>query len=81
MEKQEKIPEKKKKEIMKGIKCLSDNELKTLVIKRLIELENKINLSTDHFNRELGNIKKTQSKIHHSISESENTLKAINDTD
>ena len=79
MEKQEKITE--KKEILKGIKCLSDNELKTLVIKRLIELENKINLSTDHFNRELGNIKKTQSKIHHSISESENTLKAINDTD
>lgn len=54
---------------MKEIKCLSDNELKTLVIKRLTELENKINLSTDHFNRELGNIKKIQSKIHHSISE------------
>ena len=43
----------------------------------LIELENKINISTDHFNRELGNIK-TQSKIHHSISELKNTLKAVN---
>lgn len=38
---------------MKEIKCLSDNELKTLIIKMLIELENKINISTDHFNREL----------------------------
>ena len=63
---------------MKEIKCLSDNELKTLIIKMLIELENKINISTDHFNRELGNIKKTQSKIHHSISELKNTLKALN---
>lgn len=62
---------------MKEIKCLSDNELKTLIIKMLIELENKINISTDHFNRELGNIK-TQSKIHHSISELKNTLKAVN---
>ena len=49
---------------MKEIKCLSDNEVKTLIIKMLIELENKINISTDHFNRELGNIKKTQSKIY-----------------
>lgn len=44
----------------------------------LIKLDNKINLSTDHFNRELGNIRKTQSKIHHSISELKNTLKAVN---
>ena len=53
---------------MKEIKSLPDNEFKTLVIKILTELENKIDLSTDHFNRDLENIK-TQSKIQHSISE------------
>lgn len=52
--------------------------IKNISNKMLIKLDNKINLSTDHFNRELGNIRKTQSKIHHSISELKNTLKAVN---
>ena len=44
----------------------------------LSELGKGIGLNTDHFNKELGNMKKTQSKIDNSICEIKSTLEAMN---
>ena len=40
----------------------------------LTELGKRIDLNTDHFNKELEKIKNTQSKIDKSVSEFKNTL-------
>ena len=44
----------------------------------LPELGKRIDLNTDHFNKELENIKKTESKTCNSISEIKNMLEAMN---
>ena len=56
-----------------------DKEFKTLLIKMLTDV------NTDHFNKELENIKKTQSKKDNLISEIKSTLETknsrLNDTE
>ena len=49
-----------------------DKEFKTLLIKMLTDV------NTDHFNKELENIKKTQSKKDNLISEIKNSIEGIN---
>ena len=49
-----------------------DKEFKTLLIKMLTDV------NTDHFNKELENIKKTQSKKDNLISEIKSTLETMN---
>ena len=54
-------------------KTLNNNEIKinkefkSFVIKTLTELEKRIDLNTDNFNKKLENINKTQRKIYYSI--------------
>ena len=49
-----------------------------MVIKLLTELGKRIDLNTDHFSKELENIKKTQTKIDNKIYEIKSTLEAVN---
>ena len=53
-------------------------EFKVLEIKMLTELGKIIDLTTEHFNKELENIKKTQSKINNSVYGIQNTLEGMN---
>ena len=76
MREQDKNPKKINNET--EINNLPDKEFKKLVIKILTELGKRIDLNKDHFNKELANIKKVQSKIDNSISEIKSTLKAMN---
>ena len=75
MKEQVKTPKKINNE--RQINNQPDREFKTLVIKMLTELEKRIDLNTDHFNKELENIKKTLSKIDNSISEIQCTLEEM----
>ena len=45
------------------IKNISDKELKALVIKILTEIEKRIHEHSENFNKELENVKKTQSEM------------------
>lgn len=45
------------------IKNVSDKELKALVIKMLTEIEKRIHEHSENFNKELENVKKTQSEM------------------
>ena len=45
---------------------------------KITELRKRIDLNTDHLNKELETIKNTQAKIDNSISEIKSTLEAIN---
>ena len=76
LKKQEKTPEKINNE--REINNLPEKELKTLVIKMLTELGKGVELNTDHFNKELENTKKTQSKIVNPISEIKSPLETMN---
>lgn len=57
--------EKTLENINNGIMIISlpKNEFKKLVIKMVTELRKRINLSMDHFNKELETVKKAQLKI------------------
>ena len=71
------IPEKTDNET--EINNLPDKEFKTLVIKMLTDIGKRIDLNTDHLNKDLKNIKMTQSKINDSTSEIlKNTLVRMN---
>ena len=49
-----------------------------MVTKILTELGKRIDVHSKHFNKELENIKKTQSEIKNSIAEIKNTLEGMN---
>ena len=73
MKEQENTPE---KQINRN--NLPVKEFKVLEIKMLTELGKIIDLTTEHFNKELENIKKTQSKINNSVYGIQNTLEGMN---
>ena len=60
------------KKTVKQIKNLPDKEFKTLVIKMLTELRKRININSEHFNKEVENIK-TQSEMNDSIAKIKKT--------
>ena len=75
MKEQEKTPEKNNET---EINNSPDKEFKALVIKMLTELERRIDVHNEKFNKELENIKKTQSEMKNSIAEIKNTLEGMN---
>lgn len=54
---------KKQEKTLKNNKNVSDKELKALVIKMLTEIEKRIHEHSENSNKELENMKKTQSEM------------------
>ena len=76
MKDQEKTPEKINNKT--EMNSLPDKEFKALVIGVLTKLGKRSDELNEHFNKELENIKKTQSETKSSINEIKNTLEKMN---
>ena len=76
LKEQEKNPEKINNET--EINNLPNKQFKTLVIKMLTELRKRIDVNSEHFNKELENMIKIQSEMNTSVAEIKNTLEEMN---